>query len=269
MYDYVISGPQYEGNIFNDYTRELSTENDLIPIFWKYNLFSNRLIKYFGMILLQNNVDLNIVISLNPQLLMNNKKVWDTIIGQILPVKSTAFNSGNSLKITLILVFEDLLNSKLKIGSPLLSIPNNYEMSRTSKRSTLLNEEILNLFNGFPIDVLVYAINEYDFDISRFKDSRNNNILHLMVCHNYTNIWKFEESWPKIFHSCWNKWNEESLRPYYLAISMGIKDLPTLKALFVGHNNMSHEEDLIFNEARNKKISKFKQIYDEDDLNDK
>mmetsp|Transcript_9387 Transcript_9387/g.8291 ORF Transcript_9387/g.8291 Transcript_9387/m.8291 type:complete len:103 (+) Transcript_9387:838-1146(+) len=75
------------------------------------------------------------------------------------------------------------------------------EMAKTTKKSTLLNSEILNLFNSFPIEVLVLLVKEYDFDISKFKDPRGNNILHLMVSQNFMEIYKFEKTCSIIFHS--------------------------------------------------------------------
>ena len=84
-------------------------------------------------------------------------------------------------------------------GSVLLVEHNNYDMAKTMKGGLLLNEEILQLVNTFPLNLKIYLIKEYNLDISRYKDRRNNNILHLMVCQNHIEISIFKEECPKMF----------------------------------------------------------------------
>lgn len=88
------------------------------------------------------------------------------------------------------------------------------------------------------------------------------NILHSLVWQNRSSISVFQKNHPKAFKTCWNEWNGDSLRPYYLALWMGVRDREILKLLFVGNKNMSKEEELVLAEAREKKTAKFKHIFE-------
>ena len=106
------------------------------------------------------------------------------------------------------------------------------------------------------------SYSEFD-DPTLWRPKNLQNILHWLVCQNKNSIEIFHNNHPKAFKSCWNEWNSDSLRPYYLALWMGVRDREILKLLFVGNKNMSKEEQLVLTQAREKKTAKFKHSFEE------
>ena len=109
-------------------------------------------------------------------------------------------------------------------------------------------------------------------------DKGKYNILHHLAFVDPLAVLKLHPYAPKAFKRWCNEWNHDHLRPYYIAICMGVRDNMVLKLLFTGINdkgnklpitkiaicnkNMTQEESYVYQQAKQKRISKFVRKYE-------